>query len=143
MLSLRAGRIFDAVAAAAAVTGCSMPNSSNPTLTISSAQVAGQEARFDLLVENPSERNLILTGIDYSVVLGPLPVAAGLWSGREALPSQGSVNISLVAPFDSPPIDPGASEIELSGEMSFEDETSGGNMALERASFSESARVDR
>jgi len=131
------------VGVGSALVGCSMPNSSNPTLTIRSAQVAGQEARFDLLVENPSERNLVLTGIDYSVLFGPLPVADGRWTGREALPSMGSASVRLVTPFSAPPIDPGAREIELSGEMSFDDETSGGNMALERASFSESAGVNR
>jgi len=120
-----------------------MPNSTNPILTVTEARVVGQEAQLDLLIENPSERDLVLTGIDYTITLGPLPVAQDRWTGGEPLPMQGSARFTLVAPFDSPPMDPTASQLEFSGVMSFDDQTVSGNMALTEATFNETAEVRR
>lgn len=142
-LSWRGSLVIGLLGASAALGGCSMPNSSNPTLTISSARVSADQAQFELLVENSSERNLILTGIDYSVVFGPLSVADGRWEGREDLPVNGSATVRLVTPFTGPVLDPTAGEIELSGEMQFEDQSTKGAMALDGASFRATSRVRR
>lgn len=127
----------------AVLTGCSMGDFSHPTLTVRNAAVTSNAAEFDVTIENPSDFDLTLTAIDYSVVYGPLPVADGVWRGRESLPSKGRLDMSLRTPFDSPPLDPSAEMIEFSGQMRLEDPGHSKEMALERAPFKEESPVRR
>ena len=116
-----------------------MGDNSNPTLSIESAQVQGDNATLRVLVTNPGDHNLTLTGIDYELVFGPLPVAGGTYAGRHALPAEGSASFDLRISFDQPAMDPGASDLNLTGTMSFEDASAGGNMSLTSASFNAGA----
>ena len=88
--------------------GCAIPNSSNPVLSVTHARVAERGATLDLEITNSSAYDLTLTGIEYTVVLGPLPVAEGMWKGSKALAMDSTVTITLPVVFDSPSLDPGA-----------------------------------
>jgi len=124
--------------------GCGgMGNYSNPELAIQSARVTGQTADLDVSVTNPSDFDLTLTGIDYSLLYGPFPVAEGVYQGRHLLPKGETARINMRIPFDSPPVDPSATEVELTGEMMLEDASNKGNMELENAAFSASGQVQR
>ncbi len=129
-----------ALALSAGLVGCSMGDHSNPTLSISSARVQGEQATFNLVIENPSDADLTLTGIDYTVIYGPLPVAEGQWTGEHPLPSKGILKKALTVQFDSPPIDPSERMIELTGDMLF-GKGDAGAMEIHTASFSESTTV--
>ena len=123
--------------------GCAIPNSSNPTLSVTNARVAARGATLDLEITNPSEYDLILTGIEYTVVLGPLPVAQGLWTGAKELAMDSTVTITLPVIFDTPPLDPSAAELEFSGFMTFGEADRLGSMEIGEASFNETRRISR
>lgn len=133
-----------AVVLSGALGACGgMGNNSNPTLSISSARVAGDSASLGLVVSNPSDRDLVLRSIDYSLIYGPLPVASGTWNGQTSLPKGASANLDLSVPFDAPALDPSAGEVQLTGEMRFDDAAGGGNMALQAAGFDATARTSK
>ncbi len=125
------------------LVGCGSTNYSNPTLTITRASVTNNAAQLELAVENPSDLNLILREIDYSLSLGPLPVAEGTWTGEADLPAQGQTNVTLNAPFDQPPLDPSATLVDFTGVMRFEDRSGSGKMEMTTAPFAEESNVTR
>ncbi len=117
-----------------------MGDNSNPTLSIADAHLGGDAAELTVIVVNPSDHDLTLTGMDYELVVGPLPVASGSWEGTRALPADGSANFEMRIAYDSPPLDTG--DVVLSGVMHFDDASSGGNMAIREAGFSAGAGTD-
>ena len=118
-----------------------MGDNSNPTLSIESARVQGDSAILRVLVFNPGDHDLTLTGINYELVFGPLPVASGTYAGLHALPADASASFDLRISFDQPAMDPGASDLSLTGSMSFEDSGARGNMRMTSASFDADASV--
>lgn len=92
---------------------------------IRSAQVADQQASFELDLTNPGGRNLTVTRLDYEVSHGEssFPVAHGSWSGACDLPAKGRATLVLDTPFDAPPIEPESLLLHLSGELFFVDRT--------------------
>ena len=128
---------------ALALVGCGSTNYSNPTLSLTDATVMNDSARLQLAVSNPSDLDLILREIEYSLALGPLPVAEGTWTGETELPAQSQTNVTLTAPFDQPPLDPSASTIDFTGIMHFEDKTGSGNMKMTTAPFTAETQVRR
>jgi len=131
-----------AVISLATLVGCSMGNHSNPTLSITSARVTSSRAILDVEVTNPSDYDLTLNEIDYSLTYGLFPVAQGTYRGYHTLPSGGSTSIRFPISFSSDPVDPG-SEIELSGEMKLEDTSNKSRMQISAASFLVTAPVSR
>ena len=121
--------------------GCAMPDSSNPTLSLTGASVSGSDASLQMRIENPSDMDVRVKDIDWTLVYGPLPVADGSWQFGTTVPSKGSYNFSRRVRFDTPPMDRGAEEIEFSGTMNLETVGNSGNMALESASFTQSRKV--
>lgn len=116
-----------------------MGDNSNPTLSILDAIISDNGAILKVLVVNPGDHDLTLASIEYELVFGPLPVASATYSGQHALPMDGSANFDLRIRFDQPPMDPGATEINLTGTMHFLDASSAGNMSMTAASFDASA----
>lgn len=104
--------------------GC-VANSSNPRMEIRSATMNDVRAAFDVEVLNPGGRNLTITRLDYEVSHGEasFPVASGSWTGALALPAHGNARLSLLAPFDSAPMEPDSMLLHLNGEMYFTDHT--------------------
>jgi len=119
-----------------------MGNHSNPTLSITSARVTSSRAVLDVEVTNPSDYDLTLNEINYSLTYGLFPVAEGTYRGYHTLPSGGSTSIRFPISFNSDPVDPG-SEIELSGEMNFEDTSNKGRMRINAASFLATSPVSK
>jgi hypothetical protein len=118
--------------------GCAMPNSSNPTLRLTSAQISGNTASLSVEVENGSDHNLTLESIDWTLVHGPMPVASGLWEVNEPLASGSSVSLSKRVTLDAPSLDPSSREIALSGQMNF-----GKGAGIESAAFDASRTSNR
>ncbi len=107
------------IALAAGLGGCAMPNSSNPTLSITRSQVSGTSASLELRIDNPSDYDLTLSTIEWTLVHGYLPVASGRWDVNEQLASGSSVALSRRIRFDRPSLDPSSNEVGLRGTMSF------------------------
>jgi len=128
---------------ATTLVGCSMPNSSNPTLTINQARVAGNTASLQMQIDNPSDMDLRVESADWSLLYGPLPVAEGSWDLGISLPSKGSYRFDRNVRFDSPPLDPNAGEVELTGTLEVQTEGNSGNMALQSAGFSATKSTSR
>lgn len=129
-----------AVAITAGLGGCAMPNSSNPTLSLTRAQVSGSQATLAVKIENPSEHNVSIESVDWTLVYGPLPVADGTWIINHELMSGESYEMTKVVRFTGPALDPAAREIELAGEIRLAEEGAG-NMGFESASYSATANV--
>jgi len=137
-------QVTRAAAVLAAVTsllGCSMPNSSNPTLSISSAQVKGDRASLDMVLENPSDMDVVVRSIDWTLQYGPLPTARGRWKLNKELPSKGTFAFSRKILFDTPAMDPGADTVELSGTLHVDTVGNSSDMALNGAGFVAQATV--
>ncbi len=98
---------------------------------------------LDLTIANPSDFDLKLTSINYTLTYGPLPVARGTWPGNEVLLRKQSVNLRLAVSFDMPPIDPTADEVELSGLMHFDDTSNSGAKRMSEASFSATRKIQQ
>jgi len=128
-------------AAAMLLGGCAMPNSSTPTLSLTSAEVSGSSATLGMQIENPSDMDVRVESVDWSLIHGPLPVADGTWQLGATVPSKGAYSFSKRVRFTTPPVDRGADEIELNGSMDLETIGNTGNMALKNSSFSDTARV--
>lgn len=141
--NVRWGGAAAIVAGAMALGGCSMPNSSNPVLTLESASVTGDRATLGVRIDNPSDMDVRINAVTWSLVYGPLPVADGSWDMGVEIPSKGTHQFSKQVRFDQPPLDPSVTEIELSGSMSLETIGNKGKMALEEAGFSSTTRTRR
>ena len=131
------------VAGALVLGGCSMPNSSNPVLTLESASVSGDRATLGVRIDNPSDMDVRINSLTWSLVYGPLPVADGSWDLGVEIPSKGSHQFSKQVRFDQPPLDPSVSEVELTGSMTLETIGNKSKMALDEASFSSTTRTRR
>lgn len=137
-----AAKVVTPLIAAGMLVGCSGGgNHSNPTLEITHATVSGDQAVLDLQISNESGADLILSGIEYTLIYGPLPVADGSWSGRRDLPGGSTTRLTLSIPFDGPALDDSAMEINFAGQMSFEDASASGDMAMQTAGFDETSPV--
>lgn len=123
------------IATSAALVGCSMPNSSNPTLSITNARISGDRAALSMQLDNPSDMDVTIDSIDWSLVYGPLPVADGTWQLGVSLPSGEQYNFTKTVNFDSPSLDPSAGEVELSGGMDIKTVGNTGEMSLKEAAF--------
>jgi len=128
---------FGATLAAAALLagGCAMPDSSNPTLSLTSAQVSNNSATLDMRIDNPSGMNVTVESIDWSLVYGPLPVADGTWTLGVPVPSGESHDFTKQVTFTSPALDRSADSLELSGSMELRTQGSEGPMALSESGF--------
>jgi hypothetical protein len=131
------------MAFATVLVGCSMPNSSNPTLTISKARVNGDQALLDMHIDNPSDMDVRVDSIDWSLVYGPLPVAEGSWEVGTAIPSKGGFDFSRTVGFTSPALDTGADKVELSGTINLTTEGNSGETSLTGAGFVSDAKTGR
>ncbi len=118
--------------------GCAMPNSSNPTLRLTRAEITGDSASLNVEIENTSDHNLTLGSIDWTLVHGPMPVASGVWEVNEPLASGSRLSLSRRITLDSPSLDPSSRDIELSGLMKF-----GKSAGIESAAFDASRASSR
>lgn len=125
------------------LVGCSMPNSSNPTLMISKARVNGDQAMLNMHIDNPSDMDVRVDSIDWSLVYGPLPVADGTWDLGASIPSKGGYDFSKTVGFTGPAMDPSADEVELSGTMNLTTEGNSGKTSLSGAGFVSKAKAGR
>lgn len=129
--------------AAIVFVGCSMPNSSNPTLSINEARVAGDTASLRMQIDNPSDMDLRIESADWSLLYGPLPVAEGSWELGFFVPSGSSYRFDRDVRFESPPLDPDADEVELTGSLDVQTVGNTGNTALRGAGFSATKKTSR
>lgn len=127
---------------ASLATGCSMPNSSTPTLSLRGAQLSQSSATLQLEVENPSDMDVRINSIDWSMVYGPLPVAEGSWRLDAPVPAHGSHLFSKRVPFTSPVLDSSADTLELTGSMDLETVGDKGDMSLREGSFNIKAPIE-
>lgn len=125
---------------AAGLVGCAAGNASNPTLSLTGAEVSGDRATLGVRIENPSDRDVTVEEVSWTLIYGPLPVAEGVWRLGQPLPSGGAYDLTRTVRFSGPPVDPSSGEIELTGEMELSQD-GGGQMGFESASFSGSAPV--
>ena len=139
----RTGALAVVGVAATALVGCTMPNSSNPTLSIYEAKVAGDSASLRMQIDNPSDMDLRVESADWSLLYGPLPVAEGSWELGFFVPSGSSYRFDRSVRFESPPLDPGAGEVELTGTLEVQTVGNDGNTALEGAGFSATSKTSR
>lgn len=139
--AVRALGVGVSLVAGAGLVGCSMPNSSNPTLSITSARVSGDRASLSMQLNNPSDMDVTINSIDWSLVYGPLPVAEGTWKLGVPLPSGESYRFSEQVTFDGPVLDPTADTVELSGTMDVSTVGDDGEMSLKGASFVADSKV--
>jgi len=120
--------------------GCSMPNASNPTLSLDRATVTGDQADLDVVLSNPSDMDVAVETVDWELTYGPLPVAEGSWQGPFALASGESMTLNKTVPFTMAPLDPSAESIELTGSLLLVDP--GNSMGLNEGSFATEASVN-
>jgi len=118
-----------------------MPNSSNPTLSITSANVGADRANLDMEIQNSSDMDIRVEEVDWTLVYGPLPAADGTWRLDVPLPSGGTYRFSKQVAFTTPPLDRSADEVELSGELHVTTEGNDGETALQGAGFVSKAKV--
>lgn len=121
--------------------GCAMPNSSNPTVAITSAQVRGDRATLDLQIENPSDMNVEIDSMRWTLNYGPLPTAEGIWALNALLESNGTYRFTREVRFTNPVLDPSADTLELSGTLDIKTEGDKGDMGLAGAAFVTTAKV--
>lgn len=135
---------FIAVAAAAVTLGgCAMPNSSNPTLSITRAQVRRDRATLNMQIENPSDMDVQVDAVQWTLQYGPLPTADGVWRLGVPLASKGKYNFTREILFTNPALDPSADLVELTGAMQVTTENDMGNMGLNGAGFVATSKAHR
>lgn len=117
---------------AALLVGCGYSDASNPTLIITRAEVVGDQAELDLKIKNPTNKNVQVKAVQWSLLYGPLPVADGAWQLDATVPSSGSHQFSRQVAFAGPALDPDATEVELSGTL---DIAAAGEMLPEETAF--------
>jgi len=133
-----------AAGAAALLGGCGgMGNYTNPEVSIADARVTDAGATFDLEISNPSDFDLALKRIDYTVDYGLLPVSEGQRILNRNLPSKSVESVQLPVVFDQEPMDPTDSTIRLSGTLVLEDLANASSMQINEASFDVEANVQR
>jgi len=133
-----------AAAGSLALGGCGgMGNYTNPEVSISDARVTGDGARFELDVSNPSDFDLRLTRLDYTVTYGILPVSEGTQVLNRDLPSKQVTTLTLPVVFDQEPMDPTETSIQVSGTLGLEDLSNSSNMAINEATFTAEGVVRR
>lgn len=120
---------------AACLGGCAMPNSSNPTMEVTRAAVQADRASLDMMVSNPSDMDVEIGAVNWSLQYGPMPVAEGVWTLGATIPSKGQYRFSKDVPFTSPALDTTADRVELSGTMGMKTKGNSGNMSLKSAGF--------
>lgn len=124
--------------------GCSFPNSSNPTLSITSATIAADSATLEIVVQNPSDYDLHLHQITWELTHGPLPVASGEWTTHTDIPKGGTFATTQTVVFEVPSVDPSADTLELSGLMGLgEPGSATGETEFGTSAFRVSAPVQR
>lgn len=106
-----------AAAAVFLMGGCSL-RVSNPTVSISRADLSQGAAELTLRIDNPNGRSLRLAGIDYTLTDGVFPMTHGSAKVDARVPDKGSVEVPVHIPIDPPLASPPA-EIELRGELLF------------------------
>lgn len=126
---------FLPLALAGMLVGCAMPNSSNPTLSLTRAQVSGDRATLDVQVDNPSDMDVQIEAVQWSLMYGPLPVAEGTWQLGVPVARKGSYRFTKQVAFTSPALDPSADEVELSGTLDVTTHGNTGETSLKGAGF--------
>jgi len=127
------GRIGTLAAATALLVGCGAPNGTTPMLTLDSVYVGSSAADVDVTIANPGPRSFQLTQVDYTLTVGPLPIASGAYETDTEIPSGGQVEMTFTAPIDQPPLDASATDAQLTGALHFE---GGGAQTPSRSAFS-------
>jgi len=122
--------------------GCAMPNSSNPTLEITRAQIQGDRATLDLQIDNPSDMNVNVDAVQWTLQYGPLPGASGTWRLAAPVTSKGKYRFTKVVLFTSPVLDPTAERVELTGTLQVTTEGNMGNKGLSGAGFVATAKAE-
>lgn len=109
---------------ASTLAGC-VPNSSNPTVAITSAQMRDTDAMLTLRLFNPGGRNLTVTSLDYELSEAEtgLPLASDTWQGTLNLPAREEAVLPLLITFEVAPLDPDFTALHLNGELRFRDRT--------------------
>jgi hypothetical protein len=132
-----------ALAAAATLGGCAMPNSSNPTLSITRAQVRGDRATLDMQVDNPSDMDVQLDAVHWTLQYGPLPTADGSWTLGVPVESKGQYTFTKEIVFSTPSLDPSADQVELAGTMDVTTLGDTGETSLKGAGFVAKSKTRR
>lgn len=123
------------------LVGCAMPDSSNPTLSITRAQVVGDRATLEVEIQNPSDMELRIESVDWSLVHGPLPVASGEWTVGETVASKEAIRFVRQVSFTTSSLDPASRDVELSGVINTSG--AGGNMAITETGFVANGKIQR
>jgi len=139
----RVGAAGTAGIGATALVGYSMPNLSNPTLSINEARVADDTASLRMQIDNLSDTDLQIESAEWSLLYGPLPVAEGSWELGFRVPSGGSYRFDRSVRFDSTPLDPGVGEVELTGTLDVQTVGNTGSTALQGVGFSATKKTLR
>lgn len=113
-----------AAALGVGLAGC-VANSSNPQLTVASAQASDSGAVLDLDLANPGGRDLVVTQFEYRLNHGDaaFPVGGGTWKGELDLKAHTHATLRLDIPFSVEPIEPGSDAFQLQGDLRFRDLT--------------------
>ena len=119
-----------------------MPNASNPTLQITRAQIRGDRAMLDMQIDNPSDMNVNVDAVQWTLQYGPLPAAQGAWQLSTSVASKGKYRFTREVRFTSPALDPTASNVELAGTLQITTEGDMGNMGLNGAGFVATAKAE-
>jgi len=122
--------------------GCEM-HGTQPRLSVERVTLGQQEALVDLAIENDATYDLMLTGIEYTLIVGPLPISEGGASFDTALPAGQSTSLQVRAPIQSQPLDPQADTATFSGEMTFDHGGLSAETTLKGAAFSDEGPVRR
>lgn len=104
--------------------GC-VANSSNPSVSISSATIDGTLATMNLSIENPGGRDLELVSIEYQLSHGEaaLPIAEGTWKGAVELKPGLRCSVPLTVTFQAEPLEPESGALHLNGTLHLRDRT--------------------
>lgn len=120
----RVAAIISGAAAALIGVGC-VPNSSNVSVSIESAQLRAAECALEIRIENPGGRDLTITQVRYelSEAATGLPLGWGDWTGELPAPHGGEATLPLVIGLQSQPLDETSTRVRLSGELQMTDHT--------------------
>ncbi len=110
---------WPALAGASLLMGGCVIDTSTPTLTLTRVEVLGGTAMVDVRIENPVDRTYRLEGVDYTLTLGPLPVAEGALDLDERIVGRAETDLRLWIELDQQPMDPTDRRAEFSGRMLF------------------------
>lgn len=104
--------------------GC-VPNSSNLSVSILSAERRAEEVAVELRIDNPGGRDVTLTQVEYELSEAEtgLPLAGGEWAGELAIHRGAGVTLALLIGMQSQPLDGDFSRVRLSGDLRLQDHT--------------------